>query len=271
MREARSQGVAAGDSAAPETSNATPAPPSGVVTISVSNDVEWPGQTRDLVKQFIPEMSPVQPPHALASPLTESGAMMGTPAYMAPEQFAGKVADAKSDQFAFCVALYEALYGERPFGAKNLPELTRQVMSGRVREAPPGSRTPGWLRRVILRGLRVEREERHPSMEALLLALSRDPARRRRRYAAVVGIAGLITALGGALVEMSQRQKTKCLGADAKLAGVWELPGPTGAPLSARKQAIRGAFMNTGKRYAGEAFALVQSTLDRYVGVNEAK
>jgi serine/threonine protein kinase/tetratricopeptide (TPR) repeat protein len=258
--------VSSAASAALDTSRASPVPPSGVVAISVSGDPDWSSQTRDLAKPAILDRSPGHPPNALASPLTQSGAMMGTPAYMAPEQFAGKVADAKSDQFAFCVALYEGLYGERPFGAKNLPELTRQVMSGRVREAPAGSHIPGWLRRVILRGLRVEREERHASMAALLLALSRDPARRRRRYAAVAGVAGLIAALTGGLVEMSQRQKMKCLGADAKLAGIWELPGRPGAPLSARKQAIRTAFMSSGKRYANEAFALVQSTLDRYVG-----
>ena len=47
--------------------------------------------------------------------------------------FAGKVADARSDQFSFCVAVYEAVYGERPFAGKSLTDLTRNVLSGRVR------------------------------------------------------------------------------------------------------------------------------------------
>jgi len=176
------------------------------------------------------------------------------------------VADAKSDQFSFCVALYEALYGERPFSGKSLPDLTRQVMLGRVREVPPNTRVPSWLRKVILRGLRVDRDERHPSMEALLVALAADPSRRRRRYLASGSVAGLIAVLTVALIQASQKQKTRCVGADAKLAGVWELPGHGRAALSARKEGIRRVFMQSGKRYAADAYALVQSTLDRYVG-----
>src|SRR5204863_3949280 len=68
--------------------------------------------------------------------LTRTGAMMGTPAYMAPEQFRGRATDARSDQFAFCVALYEALYGERPFGGNTLMALTTNVVNGRIRETP---------------------------------------------------------------------------------------------------------------------------------------
>jgi len=260
-------GPAAG--AATEASRPTSSPSSRPSSIEVTNlsfdDPAAAIQTRDLRKPTDLERSPGQSPPALASSLTQSGAMLGTPMYMAPEQLEGKVADAKSDQFAFCVSLYEALYGERPFSGKDLFDLTRQVMAGRVREAPPGSRTPGWVRKVILRGLRVDRDERHPTMEALLQALARDPSRRRRRYAAATALAGLIAALAGGLIQMSQSQKMKCLGADRKLAGVWELPERAGAPLSARKQAIRSAFMKTGKGYAGEAFALVQSGLDRYV------
>jgi len=201
---------------------------------------------------------------ALNLRLTQTGAMMGTPAYMAPEQFAGKPADARSDQFSFCVAVYEALYGERPFAGKSLTDLTRNVLAGRVREAPAGASVPSWLRRVLLRGLRPERDERHPSMEALLDALSRDPSRARRRWAAALSLTGLIIALAGGLIQSWQAHKMKCLGAEAKLAGVWELPR-AGVKLTPRKEAIRRSFMATGKRYAEEAFAHAMGELDRYV------
>ena len=59
--------------------------------------------------------------------------MLGTPAYMAPEQFRGRRVDARTDQFAFCVALYEALYGERPFAGATYEDLSRAVSSGQRR------------------------------------------------------------------------------------------------------------------------------------------
>jgi len=252
---------------APPSGGGTPLPSSRALALALADAAsDMDGATRDLSKAVGAEISAAMSPTALASPLTQSGAMMGTPAYMAPEQFAGKVADARSDQFSFCVALYEGLYGERPFAGKSLPDLTRQVMAGRVREAPANSRVPGWLRKVILRGLRVDRDERYASMEVLLAALAADPSRLRRRYLLSASLASVIAVLVVGLIQASQKQKMKCVGADAKLAGVWELPGRGRAVLSARKDGIRRAFMQSGKRYSADAFALVQSTLDRYVG-----
>ena len=51
----------------------------------------------------------------LSVELTAVGSIMGTPAYMAPEQFLGLVADARTDEFSLAVTLWEALYGSRPF------------------------------------------------------------------------------------------------------------------------------------------------------------
>jgi eukaryotic-like serine/threonine-protein kinase len=72
----------------------------------------------------------------LASPMTKTGALLGTPAYMAPEQHAGTQADARSDQFGFCVALYQGLYGTLPFAGESLPVLQLQVLEGNVRDPP---------------------------------------------------------------------------------------------------------------------------------------
>ncbi|HWB80672.1 MAG TPA: serine/threonine-protein kinase [Nannocystaceae bacterium] len=103
--------------------------------------------------------------------LTTTGTLLGTPAYMAPEQMSRHDVDARGDQFSFCVSLYEALYGERPFAGDTIAQLMFAVTSGHVRPAPTGSAVPSQLRRVLLRGLAVEPEQRWPTMEALLKAL----------------------------------------------------------------------------------------------------
>jgi WD40 repeat protein len=100
--------------------------------------------------------------------LTQTGSLLGTPAYMSPEQFRAEPSAGTSDQFSFCVALYEALYGERPFVGSTLGELFKAVSTGAIREAPAGSSVPDWLRAVVCRGLAVKPEFRFESMQALL-------------------------------------------------------------------------------------------------------
>src|SRR5207344_3027614 len=80
--------------------------------------------------------------------LTKTGAMIGTPAYMAPEQFMGERGDDKSDQFSFCVALYEALYGERPFAGDDLLAISLNVTQEQLRPLPKDRGVPAWIRRV---------------------------------------------------------------------------------------------------------------------------
>ncbi len=113
--------------------------------------------------------------------LTQTGAVLGTPAYMAPEQREGKT-DARADQYAFCVALFEALHGHRPSDAP---------------EGPPRPRTSPRIDAVIQRGLQEDPEARYPSMDALIEAL--EGARRRRWLGATVvatlGLAGLFVAV----------------------------------------------------------------------------
>jgi serine/threonine protein kinase/formylglycine-generating enzyme required for sulfatase activity len=124
--------------------------------------------------------------------LTRTGALMGTPAYMAPEQFLGDATDERTDQFSFCVSLYEALYGERPFDGDTLLTLSVSVTGGNFRALPKDKDVPAWIRRAVMRGLQVQREGRYPSMTALIAALEDDPAvKQRRRWlaAALVGVA----------------------------------------------------------------------------------
>jgi tetratricopeptide (TPR) repeat protein/predicted Ser/Thr protein kinase len=194
--------------------------------------------------------------------LTQTGAQIGTPAYMAPEQFApGRAIDARTDQFSFCVALYEALYGERPFVADNLVALTAAVLMGEVRPPPEKTRVPGWIRRVLLRGLSVNPAARYGSMTALLTALERDPAVRRRRWLAVAGAAAAVVGLVVGANRLGSGARTMCSGGGARFAGVWE----AGGEPSARKDAIRQAFTKTGKAFAAQAFVGASKYLDEYV------
>ena len=115
----------------------------------------------------------------------------GTPAYIAPELHLGRPADARSDQFSFCVALYEGVYGERPFTGKTHHELRANVLTAALRDPPPGRKVPAWLRKVLLRGLRVAPDERFPDMLSLLAALDADPGRTRRRALAGLTLVAL--------------------------------------------------------------------------------
>ncbi len=143
---------------------------------------------------------------ASSGELTATGALLGTPAYMAPEQFLALGADAQTDQFGFCVALWEALYGARPFAGKDLVALTLAVTSGEL-VRPEHDELPRWLREVIERGLAREPSGRWPSMQALLDALTHDPTRRRRVVLSVAGsLALLLGATLGVLLVQDRRE-----------------------------------------------------------------
>jgi serine/threonine protein kinase len=110
---------------------------------------------------------------------TATGALVGTPAYMAPEQLIGGTVDARTDQFSFCVALYEAIYGRRPFGGTSVASLTSEVLES-PRVAPPRRGVPVHLRRSIVRGLSVAQSDRFSTLAELLTHLSARPRILRR-------------------------------------------------------------------------------------------
>lgn len=135
--------------------------------------------------------------------LTQTGAMIGTPIYMAPELYMGGTADAKSDQFAYCVALFDALYRQRPFDGNNVESYAKAVVAGELCAPPanPELRCPESLLAIIQKGLSVEPKERYATMADLLKALREAialpvPAQRRRRrnFAVLLG-ACLLTAV----------------------------------------------------------------------------
>ncbi len=133
----------------------------------------------------------------LDSELTQTGVLVGTPAYMAPEQFAGLVPDPRTDQFAFCVTAWEALAGARPFTGDTLDALKAAV--GRGASKAPGE-LPSALRAILTRGLSAEPAARWPDMHALLAAIEHAVAPPRPRWpaplaavtVAAIGVAGLV-------------------------------------------------------------------------------
>jgi serine/threonine protein kinase len=102
--------------------------------------------------------------------------MRGTPEYMSAEQFLGQRTDARTDQFSFCVALFEALYGVRPFEGRSLAELRARVFVGKVVTPRDARSIPPALVRVLARGLSPNPALRWPSMDALLNELQKAAA-----------------------------------------------------------------------------------------------
>jgi eukaryotic-like serine/threonine-protein kinase len=191
----------------------------------------------------------------LSSPLTQWGMILGTPAYMAPEQLRGEAADARSDQFSFCVSLYEALYGERPFAGDGPRQIGEAVARGEIRGEPARTRVPGRLRAALLRGLSSDPERRYPSMEELLHELERDPAARRRRWLAVAAVVLGTGALFAGLGYFQADRGRLCSGAEKRLVGIWDAD---------RQGAVRAAFLATRLPFAESAAREVSGKLDRY-------
>jgi tetratricopeptide (TPR) repeat protein len=207
---------------------------------------------------------PTLPSMRAAEPrLTNEGNVVGTPAYMPPEQYLG-VTDERSDQFSFCVSLYECLYGQHPFEARTSVGLTSNMQGGRVHDAPAGTKVPLWVRKILLKGLKPRPEDRWTSMPELLEALRKDPAVARRRWL----IAGGALAAAGALIFGMQRaadsRRAFCAAGPDKVSAAWELPPRRGSPEGTRHSAVAKAFLATRKPYARDAIRGVYQLLDDY-------
>ena len=178
-----------------------------------------------------------------ADPLTTVGAVLGTPAYMSPEQRRGGPADARSDQYSFCISLWQALGGELSPPASDLAPVAASL------------RAPRRLRRALLRGLRAEPGERHASMEDLLDELDRLLRRRRRWLAGAAGLTAAVLAGGAPLLAGVGDSPAVCRGAERRLAGVWD---------DSARRALRSEFAASGHAAAAASAARVVSQLDGY-------
>jgi tetratricopeptide (TPR) repeat protein/predicted Ser/Thr protein kinase len=174
----------------------------------------------------------------LSTNLTLAGTIMGTPAYMSPEQHLGEPADARSDQYSFCVALMEGIYGVHPFPGDTYEEL-REAALGGLRRPPPRHSAPAWLIEALNTGMAVDPNDRHPSMDTLLAALARDsaqpPARSRWLWpaltvaTAVAAVALTLVLVGDPAPSASDAETIARLETEAREAAqrqLWVYPTP---------------------------------------------
>jgi tetratricopeptide (TPR) repeat protein len=178
----------------------------------------------------------------------------GTPAYMAPELFAGAPADARSDQFSYCVALFEALYGRRPFAGNSPVSVLNAALAGEIVVAEGDIGVPGWLHRLVVRGLSAEASRRYPDLDALLREARRDPGRRTRRIA--LGVVGASAFVGVPVATwMLARADDPCAEVGRTIADDWN---------DERRAAIDTGLRATGVPWAARAATQATERLDAF-------
>ncbi len=183
-------------------------------------------------------------------------AVAGTPRYMAPEQHEGRGIGPASDQFAFCVALYEALFGQHPFGGRGAAELAIRVLEGEVL-VPAVSSVPATVTRLVMKGLRLAPDDRHAHMEGLLDGLARALQRRRR------------IALGGAALALVAVASAAGYGVAPQRGAALDPCAEAASPMRERwnpqiRDELEAAFAATAQPGAEVTATLVADKLDRY-------
>jgi tetratricopeptide (TPR) repeat protein/predicted Ser/Thr protein kinase len=185
--------------------------------------------------------------------LTVTGAVLGTPAYMAPEQFEAGEITAASDQYAYCVALYEAAWGKRPHEGRSLPELANRVLDGTPPRPTTEGKAPPHVRSAILRGLSRQPSDRFASMTELLAVLERRP-RSSWRTAGLFAVP--LLAVGAAWLSTSGDRAPAAISCTREgLHGVWD---------DAARARLRERFLATELPYAEATWTRVEGELDAY-------
>ncbi len=188
--------------------------------------------------------------------LTVTGTVMGTPAFMAPEQHLGLIADARSDQFAFCVALWQGLYKQLPFAGETIPQLALAVTSGELAPVPQ-SDVPAWLRGALTRGLTVDADARWPTLDALLAELGRDRERVRHRRFGLAAVLLLILIIGVFAYSATNATGVPCAGADRAALALWN---------PEREAALQAAFVAVTPEAGAEISTRLSAHIEHYVG-----
>lgn len=196
--------------------------------------------------------------------------IVGTPAYMAPEVLRGEPATPRSDQFSFCVSVWQALFGGRPFAAVTVKGM-RRAAEGRRIVRPDRTSVPTSVIDALVRGLHPDPEERWPSLEPLLAVL-REPVKPRgpfRALAFVTGWVGWKVAAGAILVALfpALGDSDPCEALQTRRKSDWS---------AQRRASIASAFEEHGRADAWQAFddvvdARVRGLADAYTDVCEGR
>ncbi len=191
----------------------------------------------------------------ISAELTEPGVVLGTPRFMAPEQFDGGELDATVDQYAFCVSLWHALTGQYPFELKGSARSTQKAKEQGSPAWPRGVSVPrGWVR-ALRKGLAPTPDQRWRDMDELLRQFRRDP-RPRRVILAATALAAAGAAVGG-WTAWRDAQAERCSGSANEIAGVWD---------QARAAAVQTAMAQVDKPYTTQAWEQTRVNLDEYAG-----
>jgi len=214
------------------------------------------GLARDTTHGPVPsELTAASNSSVLSMSITVTGAMLGTIAYMSPEQLQGKSADARSDQFSFCVSLWEALHGQRPFVAETAGELLAAILQQRFAPLPRSERrVPRWLRRILRQGLALHPSDRYPSMTELLARLEAVPRGRRRLALGSLGV-GLLALVGVASAQLASTPAAPCEALRERPPVAWDAP---------TREATEAAILRTELPDAAAIWSGVSSHLDAY-------
>ena len=192
---------------------------------------------------------------SVSLPETQLGAVVGTPAYMAPEQLRSMPIDARSDQFAFCITVFEALYGRRPFPGDDVIALVTAMEEGRV-SVPAQTGVPRAVLPVLTKGLAYAPDARWRSMDELLAALERAAASSGRRRTALLLVLGALLGVTAVVFTLARTPRAAlCAASDQALAGVWDRH---------THDELAAAFLASGGANAGEGLPRVTKALDDY-------
>ena len=193
--------------------------------------------------------------NSFSEPLTRGDVVVGTVGYMSPEQAEAKTPDARSDQFSFCICLWEGLYGKRPFTGTSVTEVTQALLHSPLPPRPRGTKVPSWLHAVLVRGLERDPARRYPSMEALLLDLDRAPDEWRRKALPWAALAVLVMGAGSYQFTSRERERGRCAAVGAELTGVWD---------DALRAQLVTAFGKVTRPFAAAALASAERALDAH-------